>query len=91
MSDLSEIRSTVLRCMAEFAPNADLSALTDATPLSEIGIDSLALFHFIVKVEGALGLSVPDAELSAANFRTLAGVLTTLDRLVQGTPERSAR
>lgn len=78
----SELRATILRCMAEYAPADQLAVAADDTPLTELGLDSMTLFHFIMRLEEILEIKIPDTEFAAANFRNLQRVVTALSRVM---------
>ena len=84
MLDTSELRAIVVKTIADFAPSAAIASISDDTSLVELGIGSLALFHFVMTLESRLEISIPDTELAALNFKTMGTVLQTVTRLRDG-------
>lgn len=58
-----EIRATVLRLLADRAPEADLAQLHPDRPLREqIDLDSMDYLNFLVALHKELGVSVPEKD-----------------------------
>lgn len=69
------LRATVLRALAEIAPEADLAALAPDRPLREqLDLDSMDVLNFVVALHGALGVEIPETDYAK---------LTTLDGCVE--------
>ena len=54
--------------------------------LREVGLTSLDMVNLVLAVEAELGVSVPESEITPANFRTVTTILT----LVEGVRRKSA-
>ncbi|MEN3305266.1 MAG: Phosphopantetheine attachment site [Micromonosporaceae bacterium] len=58
--------------------------LRDDETLVDLGIDSLRLVEFIIDLEDAFKISVPETEMLQTNFSTVASVSLMVDRILQG-------
>jgi acyl carrier protein len=57
------IRATVLRCLGEVAPEADLAALRADRPIrDQLDIDSMDFLNFVIGLDRALGVAVPEGD-----------------------------
>ena len=54
--------------------------------LREVGLTSLDMVNLVLAVEAALAISIPEAEITPANFRSVA----TIEALVTSLRQRSA-
>ena len=54
--------------------------------LREVGLTSLDMVNLVLAVEAELAVSIPEAEITPANFRSVA----TIEALVTGLRHRSA-
>ena len=54
--------------------------------LREVGLTSLDMVNLVLAVEAALAVSVPEAEITPANFRSVA----TIEALIAGLRHKSA-
>lgn len=54
--------------------------------LVDIGLTSLDVVKLMLALEGELDLTIPESELTPANFRSLESIETMLDRI--GAPRR---
>ncbi len=63
----------VFRRIASEVAEKDLNRVAEATPISELGIDSLGLLEIVGSLERHLRIQLPDSDLS--------GVLTIHDLL----------
>lgn len=58
-----EIRSTVLRILGEFAPEADLNQLKPYVSFrDQLDIDSMDFLNFVIALDEELHVSIPEAE-----------------------------
>jgi acyl carrier protein len=57
--------------------------LRDDDTLVDLGIDSLRLVEFIIDLEDAFKITVPETEMLQTNFNTVASVSTMVDRILQ--------
>lgn len=60
-------------------------SITDETPLWEGIIDSIGLVELVGFLEKEYGISIPDGEITAENFRTVAAI----GRLVVGKADKA--
>ena len=69
-----QIRQTVLRLLAEIAPEADPADIRGDIPLrDQLDLDSMDFLNLVVAVDEALGIAIPEDDY---------GSLTTLDAMV---------
>jgi acyl carrier protein len=69
-----DIRNRVLECLGKVAPEADLATLSPSVPFrDQLDIDSIDFLNFVIELDGALHVAVPEADY---------GALTTLDDCV---------
>jgi acyl carrier protein len=58
-----EIRSRVIQCLGDIAPEADLARLRSDTPLrDQLDIDSMDFLNFVIGLDRSLGVAVPESE-----------------------------
>ena len=70
----ASIRDTVLRLLADVAPEADLSTLAAGERIrDQIDIDSMDALNFLIAVDAALGVDIPESDYPR---------LATLDSIV---------
>jgi acyl carrier protein len=78
-----EIRNRVLECLGKVAPEADLATLSPAVPFrDQLDIDSMDFLNFVIGLDEALHVAVPEADY---------GALTTLDDCVAYLTRQSER
>ena len=78
-----EIRNRVLECLGKVAPEADLAALSPSVPFrDQLDIDSMDFLNFVVALDEALHVAVPEADY---------GAVTTLDDCVAYLARQSER
>jgi len=77
------ITATVRRLLAERGVTRAFAAHED---LREVGLTSLDMVNLVLAVEAELAVSIPEAEITPANFRSVA----TIDALVASLRHRSA-
>jgi acyl carrier protein len=78
----NDVRDVLLSILGEIAPEADLSAVRPDVDLrDQLDIDSMDFQHFLVGVDEALGVDIPERDYSK---------LTTLDACVQYLAARTA-
>lgn len=69
-----ELRAVLLGCLARIAPEIDTGALRpDARLRDQVDLDSVDWLNFLVAVDAAIGVDIPDAD---------AARLTTLNQLL---------
>lgn len=84
MSD-TEVRDAVLRFFAERA-HEPLRGDTpeermDIAYLDEGLVDSIAIVELVVELESSYGVRFAPADLQSAEFRTIGGLVRTVERL----------
>ena len=62
MLNTTELRAFVIETIVALAPGAERASIFDDTSLLQLGIGSLALFHFVITLERKLEISIPDSE-----------------------------
>jgi acyl carrier protein len=78
-----ELRDTVLRCLGEIAPEADLARVKpDASFRDQLDLDSMDVLNFVIALHEALGVDVPEIDYPK---------LATLDGCVGYLAEATAR
>ena len=72
-----EVKATVLRLLADIAPEADLTALApDVEFPDQIDIDSMDFLNFVIALGAEFGVEIP--ELDYPKLATLDGCLDYL-------------
>jgi acyl carrier protein len=82
-SPREQITDAVRRILADREITRAFGAQED---LREVGLTSLDMVNLVLAVEAALAVSVPEAEITPANFRSVA----TIEALVAGLRHKSA-
>ncbi|HLH88907.1 MAG TPA: phosphopantetheine-binding protein [Xanthobacteraceae bacterium] len=77
------ITAVVRRLLAE---RSITRAFTAQEELRDVGLTSLDMVNLVLAVESELGVAIPEAEITPANFRSVA----TIEALVAGLRHRSA-
>ena len=80
MSDFEKIRATVIQCFQNVGVFLD-SSQQDIS-INEYDLDSIAYISFIVEIEKALQIEVPDTYLQYDNFTSLNGFVNILCELI---------
>jgi acyl carrier protein len=84
MSD-TEVRDAVLRFFAEHAheplPGDDPAEQLRIAYLDEGLVDSIAIVELVVELEASYGIRFAPADLQSAEFRTIGGLVRTVERL----------
>ena len=80
----SERISAVVRRL--LADRSITRAFTVEDDLRDVGLTSLDMVNLVLAVEAALGVGIPEAEITPANFRSVA----TIEALVAGLQHKSA-
>ncbi len=83
-----DVAARVTRIVAEQAM-LDPAGLMPQTPLTELGLDSLALVEVVFRIEEEFGISVPfnanePRDASRFDISTLGQVIAGVERLVAG-------
>lgn len=72
------VRETVLGVLARIAPEVDLTTIDpDVSLRDQVDLDSVDFLNFVIGVDQALGVSVPEADY--AKLATLGGCLRYLE------------
>ena len=72
-----DLRKTVLACLAEVAPEANLDALDPEEDLrDQLDIDSMDLLNFVIAIHAKLGVEIPESDYRA--FRSVDGAVAYL-------------
>jgi acyl carrier protein len=82
-SSTERVAAVVRRLLADRSITRSFAAHED---LRDVGLTSLDMVNLVLAVESALAVAIPEAEITPANFRSVA----TIDALVQGLLHRSA-
>jgi len=82
-STREQITDAVRRILADRGITRSFGAQED---LREVGLTSLDMVNLVLAVEAALAVSVPEGEITPANFRSVA----TIEALVAGLRQKSA-
>jgi acyl carrier protein len=82
-STREQITGVVRRLLADRGITRSFGAQED---LREVGLTSLDMVNLVLAVESALEVGIPEAEITPANFRSVA----TIEALVAGLRHRSA-
>ena len=70
-----ELRAIVLECLGRVAPEADPATLRPDAPIrDQIDIDSMDFLRFVIELDQALGVAVPESDY---------GEIATLDGCVR--------
>jgi len=83
ISSTERVATVVRRLLADRSITRSFATHED---LRDVGLTSLDMVNLVLAVEAELGVSVPEAEITPANFRSVAAI----DALVQGLLHRSA-
>jgi acyl carrier protein len=82
-STREQITDAVRRILADRGITRAFGAQED---LREVGLTSLDMVNLVLAVEAALAVSIPEAEITPANFRSVA----TIEALVSSVQHKSA-
>jgi acyl carrier protein len=78
-----DVRATVLRCLGDIAPEADLARVKpDVSVRDQLDLDSMDFLNFVIALHEALGVDVPEVDYPK---------LATLDGCVGYLGEATAR
>jgi acyl carrier protein len=81
--DIQSIRGA-LRDFLESEILAPGVGFDDATPLAELGVDSMSLVQLTLFIERRFGLIIPDDQLTRTNLATLDSLAACVERLAAG-------
>jgi acyl carrier protein len=83
ISSTERVAAVVRRLLADRSITRSFTAQED---LRDVGLTSLDMVNLVLAVESELAISIPEAEITPANFRSVAAI----NALVQGLLHRSA-
>jgi acyl carrier protein len=82
-----EIRDRLLRLVAQILGKPEAAAtLPLEGRLSELGMSSIKMVNLMLAVETEFDLTIPQADITPDNFRSVASVEALLARLLAGRP-----
>jgi acyl carrier protein len=79
----SSIRDRLLRIVGDILGKPEaVASLPPEGRLSELGMSSLKMVNLMLAVEGEFDLTIPQADITPDNFRSVASVEALLQRLL---------
>jgi acyl carrier protein len=76
----NDLREEVLNCLIEFMKREEKPSFKDASWIEDFGLDSLALFNFLLHIEERLGFSFSEDELNLANIQDFGDLVEMVHR-----------
>jgi acyl carrier protein len=76
----NDTREDIIRCLIEFTQRTERPSFQDASWIEDVGLDSLALFHFLLHIEKKLGFTFSEDELNLANIESFGDLVAMVDR-----------
>ncbi len=73
-----EVFDYIIKTIQDCLPDMDVSVLTEDTVIAEAGIESMAFMLIICRVEGNLGIHIPETEWPS--MQTLSDVVDAVYR-----------
>ena len=83
LSSTERVTAVVHRLLAD---RSIVRSFTAEDDLREVGLTSLDMVNLVLAVEAELAVSIPEGEITPANFRSVA----TIDALIAGLRHRPA-
>ena len=83
LSTQERVTAVVRRLLADRSITRTFTAQDD---LRDVGLTSLDMVNLVLAIESELGVAIPEADITPANFRSVA----TIEALVEGLRHRSA-
>ncbi len=80
------LRTRLLALIGQILEKGDGQSLPLETALAELGMSSIKMVNLMLAVEGEFDLSIPQNEITPANFRSVASVEALLGRLLGARP-----
>ncbi|MFD7528654.1 acyl carrier protein [Streptomyces sp. NPDC059849] len=81
MNSVEEL-CTLISSRITWGRGEDPQSLNADTPLLEMGlVDSLAIMEIVTALDKEAGITLPDTEIVAANFRTPKALWTAIENL----------
>jgi len=75
----NRIASVVQRLLAERSISRPISSEAD---LREVGLTSLDMVNLVLAVENEFDLTIPEADITPANFRSVSTISSLISRLL---------
>ena len=75
------VRERLLALIAQIL-GTQAHAIPPEAPLAELGMSSIKMVNLMLAVEGEFDLSIPQQDITPANFRSLVSVEAMLGRLL---------
>ena len=76
------LRARLLTLIGQILNTADAHNLPVDVRLSELGMSSIKMVNLMLAVESEFDLSIPQAEITPDNFRSVTSIETLLARLL---------
>lgn len=80
MSDDSSARPLIVSILSNVLPDALPGDWDDERPLTEAGLDSVAVLEIVGALESRAGVTLADEDLDVRNFMTIAGLVALVER-----------
>jgi acyl carrier protein len=87
MSNVSELapRDIILKIVADFLARQSVTrTIRPDDNLRDAGLTSMDMVNIVLKVESACGVTIPDREITPANFRSVAAIDNLITSLRHG-------
>lgn len=84
MSEGKTVRENMVELLDSTLPSGLDSDWPDDRPLTEAGLDSVAVLTLVGEIERRCAIRLRDADLAAENFTTLAGLVALVQRRRNG-------
>jgi acyl carrier protein len=87
MSNVSELapRDIILKIVADFLARQSVTrTIRPDDNLRDAGLTSMDMVNIVLKVESACGVTIPDREITPANFRSVAAIDSLITSLRRG-------
>ncbi|MBS0377911.1 MAG: acyl carrier protein [Proteobacteria bacterium] len=85
-TDGPALRTRLLALIGQILDKGDGQSLPLETALAELGMSSIKMVNLMLAVEGEFDLSIPQNDITPANFRSVASVEALLGRLLAAKP-----
>jgi acyl carrier protein len=82
----AEIRTRLLMLIGQILARPEPHTLPVDVALSELGMSSIKMVNLMLAVEGEFDLSIPQAEITPGNFRSVTSIEALLRRLLVPQP-----
>ena len=75
-----QTRESIINCLVEFTGREERPIFRDESWITDFGLDSLGLFHFLLHLEKSLGFSFPEDDFNYAKIEKFGALVEMLDR-----------